>query len=382
MAIWHAACKGETSKFRATDRRVYGQCSICGRPIAVGEIINWTRTAEEGRMRQTTTPAPATTTTAGTAGAGALETMLADLVVARIAPTVDAAIDAKLARCDVDAIVRDAQAAIDARIAGISVPTRIEVVRPDTSTYKLDGVHCQTAQLMQHVLAGVDTWIAGPAGTGKSTALERIAASLDAEFYLCGVDVLNDPSKLFGYILPGTGMAVQTMFRDAWSGGWRERGKERAILVFDDADRVDNSQGPCALNGALANGMCAFPDKCLPRASGLTIAVTANTWGEGATSEYVGSARYDKAFRDRFVDLAWTIDPALERTLAGQHGDWYARVLHVRERVAQFGIKVLITPRATLLGARMLDAGIDRDAVESATLRRGMSAEQWDKVRA
>jgi cobaltochelatase CobS len=71
-----------------------------------------------------------------------------------------------------------------------------------------------------------------------------------------------------------------------------------------------------AFNAALANGVAAFPDGSIKRHPETVIIAAANTWGFGGDANYIGRAKLDAAFLDRFVTLAWGYDEDLERTIA------------------------------------------------------------------
>src|SRR5665213_1628561 len=111
------------------------------------------------------------------------------------------------------------------------------------------------------------------------------------------------------------------------------------------------------------------------------VIASANTWGHGASDNYVGRLKLDGAFLDRFAaKLTWNVDEKLELALAG-NADWVKRVQAIRGHVAAKGLRVLVTPRASIFGARMLAAGLDQVTVEQLVLRNGMSNDQWESVR-
>ena len=129
----------------------------------------------------------------------------------------------------------------------------------------------------------------------------------------------------------------------------------------------------------LANGLCMFPDGMVPRHPDCCIILTANTFGTGATNDYVGRLRQDAAFLNRFVTISWPIDEELEAATSPDT-KWTKRVQQVRANVAKKGIKVLVTPRATYYGAALLAAGLDQTTVETMTLKAAMTKEQWESV--
>jgi len=215
----------------------------------------------------------------------------------------------------------------------------------------------------------LNIWIAGPAGTGKTSAAEHASKALGLDFASTGA--LTESYKIFGFIAPGTGNYVATPFRKIWENG--------GVFLFDDCDASDPNV-LTEFNNALANGGCTFPDGYIPRNPDCVIVLTANTWGLGATNDYVGRMKQDAAFLDRFAKLYWPIDENLELATAPIES-WTRRVQQVRERCKEKGIKVLVTPRASYYGAALLQAGLCQSEVEESVLKGAMTEDNWISVR-
>jgi cobaltochelatase CobS len=215
----------------------------------------------------------------------------------------------------------------------------------------------------------LNIWLFGPAGTGKTTAARNVARALDLDFKFNSA--LDTGYKLTGFV-DANGRVVRTPFRDAWEHG--------GVYLFDEVD----GSAPSALiefNAALANGAHSFPDGIIPRHPDCIIIAGANTAGLGGTSEYVGRAKQDAAFLDRFVLIDWPIDEALELAIC-PNKDWCKRVQAIRQKVKERGIRgVLVSPRASLYGASLLAAGLSQDQVERMTLQKAMTPEQWSQVK-
>lgn len=214
----------------------------------------------------------------------------------------------------------------------------------------------------------LNVWLRGPAGSGKTTAARKAAEALGLPFHFNGA--VDTEYKLLGFT-DATGKVVRRAFREAWEHG--------GVYLFDEVD-ASMPGAVLALNAALANGYCDFPDGCLPKHADCIIIAAANTWGLGANAEYVGRIRQDAAFLDRFVKLDWPYDEKLETALC-PNPRWARHVQKTRANVAAKGIKAVISPRATYDGAALLAAGLDWDEVEAATIRGAMSDEQWESVR-
>src|ERR1035437_4425728 len=134
-------------------------------------------------------------------------------------------------------------------------------------------------------------WLAGPAGSGKTTAARKLAEALDRDFEFNGA--IDTEYKLSGFV-DANSRIVSTAFRKAW-----EEGK---VYLFDECD-ASMAGALLAFNAALANGHAAFPDQTIMRHANTVIIAAANTWGFGGDGNYVGRAKLDAAFLDRFVTV-------------------------------------------------------------------------------
>lgn len=215
----------------------------------------------------------------------------------------------------------------------------------------------------------LNVWLSGPAGSGKTTAAENVATALGLPFAFNGA--IDTEYKLLGFT-DAQGRVVSRPFRQVYEHG--------GVYLFDEIDRSMPS-AVLAFNAALANGVCDFPDGPVRRHPDCVIIAAANTYGLGAgADQYVGAMKQDAAFLDRFVYINWQIDADLERAVCPD-SEWCDYVQAVRTRVAVKGMRVIVSPRASLDGAALLAAGIHRDSVVQMTLRKGMSDEQWESVR-
>ena len=256
-----------------------------------------------------------------------------------------------------------------------AMPARTIEIKFNEVTNVVEGrQHMQFEELL-HVTASLvgtkeaNIWLAGAAGTGKTTAASNVAKALGMEFYTNGS--IANKYELTGFV-DAHGKLVRTPFRDAWEHG--------GVYLFDEVDGSVPS-ALLAFNAALANGIMAFPDGMIKRHKDCMIIAAANTFGNGATAEYVGRMKQDSAFLDRFTFIEWKIDEDLELHFSANK-DWAKYVQRVRKQVEAKGLKVVVTPRATIFGSTLLSSGkIPLDRVKEMTLKKGMSNDQWDMVK-
>lgn len=276
----------------------------------------------------------------------------------------------------IKAYVTNEFAAINAKVASIELakPTIVTLERKDLPSIELGVQHRHFSELLAMCNASLrgnsrlNVWVYGPAGTGKTTAAKFVAKALALPFYTLGA--LETGFQVLGYN-DAHGNYSTTLFRQCWEHG--------GVIALDEIDSYSTSAA-LALNGALANGHCAFPDRLVERHPNCIIIAGANTTGLGGTIEYVGRMKQDAAFLDRFVMLDWPIDEALEDALCANKS-WLAIVRHCRAAVISKQIKgAMITPRATLYGESLIDAGLKLERVLAATVKKGMSEAQWAMI--
>lgn len=280
-------------------------------------------------------------------------------------------------------ITRQVFEAIDSKLREIdAVPVRVTVVMPDREQDLPTLHHKDLPEVIQVIGAGVAPFLSGPAGTGKSTIIEQAAKTLGMDFYPMSCDPSMMRSALFGFIDAG-GKYHSTPFRDAYEKGG----------MFS-LDEIDNGHPSilAGLNQALANGHCAFPDGVITKHVGFMFSATANTWGLGATAEYVGRNPVDAATLDRFpAKLFIDYDAKMERQAALTYAtddthstisEWIDTVQGIRRRAAKDNVRILITPRATIAGARLIAAGIQVARVLELTVFAGVSKDVREKVAA
>lgn len=251
-------------------------------------------------------------------------------------------------------------------------PASLVITRPDVDPVRIDGhQHAALPDLIRMVSAGVHVWLSGPAGSGKTTLAEQTAAGLGLNFYSTGA--VTSDFRLMGFV-DAKGHTVRTPFREAFEHG--------GVFLWDEID-ASNPNALVAFNQALANGSFAFPDGMVKRHKDFRAIAAANTWGHGPTAEYVGRTRIDGATLDRFACLPINYDESLERALVGPDFESWARTVQkARKAATDHGIKAIISPRATLEGARLIAAGMIRHAVLDAVVRKGMDDNSWNKIQA
>jgi cobaltochelatase CobS len=232
------------------------------------------------------------------------------------------------------------------------------------------GVQHNHFPLLLKILATkLNIYIVGPAGAGKTTAAVNCAKALNVPFHFTGA--VASEFKLTGFI-DAQGRIVSTEFRKAYENG--------GLFLFDEID-ASYPQAVLAFNAALANDYMDFPDKRVERHKDFYCIAAANTYGQGADRQYIGRNQLDAASLDRFVFLDWSYDENLERELTGNQ-DWSDHVQAVRKFVESNKIRHVVSPRASIFGAKLLASGIEKDVVEDTVLWKGLDEATKQKIKA
>lgn len=248
----------------------------------------------------------------------------------------------------------------------------IEIITPEKRK-KVKGVqHNKFEHLLVVVGANQPVLLVGPAGTGKTHGAFQVAESFGLSFHSIAVGAQTSKSDLVGY-MDANHNYVTTQFREAYEKG--------GLFLLDEAD-AGNSNVLILLNAALSNGYMAFPDGMVSRHTDFRIVATANTYGHGASRQYVGRNQLDAATLDRFVTIAWDIDDKVEANLAGTTDagkKWLNVVRAVRKRaIEELELRVVISPRATQRGAVLLAAGMSFEDVLPIALTGNLPATERD----
>lgn len=248
----------------------------------------------------------------------------------------------------------------------------IEVKQPEKLPNKVIGVcHHLTEQIAQVANIGVHQMLVGPAGGGKTTCCEKVAEILNLKFYPMSVGPQTTKSDLLGFI-DAAGNYHTTPLRDAFEHG--------GLLLLDEVDAA-NAGVLTIINALLANGYCSFPDGVIQRNENFRCICACNTYGRGADRQYVGRNQLDAATLDRFAVVDFDYDDNLERMIAANDA-WVDKVQQYRKRAFELKMRVVISPRASIFGAKLLASGMKEKMVEELVIWKGVSAEIRSKLTA
>lgn len=223
----------------------------------------------------------------------------------------------------------------------------------------LKQTHRMLPAVVRAVAADCHPFLVGPAGSGKTTLARQVAQTLKLKFY--AENRVTSEFKLLGFV-NAQGKYVRTQFRDAYEKG--------GVFLLDEVDASD-PDALVALNSAIENGVCPFPDKLVEVHKDFKCIAAGNTFGRGADRQYVGRNQLDASTLDRFVIIYLDYDEDLEMELAG-NAEWARRVQAIRKAAEAVKARIIVSPRASIYGARLLAAGEDQGAVEESVVWKGI----------
>lgn len=258
-------------------------------------------------------------------------------------------------------------------------PKVTQIVVKDRPTVTLKGVqHKAFGDIMMSIAARCNTFLVGPAGTGKTTMVSQVADALGLSFHAENLTAATTEYALKGF-KDANSNYVPTKLREFFQNG--------GVYLLDEIDNANpNVLG--VLNSALSNGFMAFPDGMVAKHKDFIAVAAGNTYGNGATAEYVGRNPIDGATLDRFAFFNVDIDESVEDAMLAGYGlpsatakVWLEAVRRSRINVATSGLRVIVSPRATANGAALLAQGMDMDKVYLATVLKGAKQDQVEKIR-
>jgi cobaltochelatase CobS len=268
----------------------------------------------------------------------------------------------------------------------IPAPPTIRIEIPGRPEIEMARQHERFPLLLQGLAVGLNVLLVGPAGTGKTTAARKAAEALGLGFSCLSVGPQTSKSDLLGFVDAG-GTYRESMFVSAYRDG--------GVFLLDEID-AGNAGVLTVLNAALAGDVMATPIGMVARSPRFLTVAGANTYGQGASRQYVGRNQLDGATLDRFAVLDWPIDEGLEAVMIGlpapapaldlgrggliDAAAWLARIRSVRASIEKQQIRAIVSPRATQAGVALLAAGVGRYWTEEMVLWRGMPADARTRV--
>ena len=229
------------------------------------------------------------------------------------------------------------------------------------------GARPECAEIVRLIAAGLkNVWLAGPAGSGKTTLARTVSEALGARFgyQSFGPDITK--GDLIG------GVDVQGNYHEPAFVDFYEKG---GVYLLDEIDAADASI-LLVLNAALDNGHLSIPRhpdparRIIARHPETVIICAANTWGTGPDSQYIGRAQLDAAFLDRFTlaQLQIDYDMELEKKVCPD-SQLRATLQMIRQKIKEHKIRRIVGTRAMVKAGQLYSAGFTISEIKERLLR-------------
>ena len=230
--------------------------------------------------------------------------------------------------------------------------------------------HYVFEKVLIKIAARLNVYLPGPAGSGKTTIAEQVAEALGLPFYAYGA--IGMAHEFEGF-MNAQGNYVESMLYKAFKNG--------GMVLFDEMDG-SNANALLRLNAILANNIAAFPNgEMVKKHPDFVVIATGNTFGHGATAQYVGRNPLDGATLDRYVNIPMGYDEELERSIAGNDA-WVDFVQAVRHVAEEHKMRYIVSPRASINGAILIAAGDNLDDIKDETIfNKGFNEADLEKIR-
>lgn len=243
-------------------------------------------------------------------------------------------------------------------------------------------IHPVQAELEMMMELGLKPYLKGPAGSGKTHAVEAVAAKMDLDYIPMQFDGFTSPILIKGY------MDAQGKFSSTPVYEWLK--SEGGLLFVDEMDRGREDTLVC-FNSLLANGYQMFANGEILRMGPKHFVVAAgNTAMKGSDGAYTSAKKQDASVLDRFVTVNWGYDTALELSLAENIGGnngiaWAKWVQAVRVFLARpdSGVKesgIIAGMRVIMQGATLLARVSPSKAAEYTLWNKGISEATKDRI--
>lgn len=145
-------------------------------------------------------------------------------------------------------------------------------------------------RLKRVIEAGIkNIWLCGPAGSGKSVMTRNLAKELDLPYLCISCGIGTSSTEFIGYKYPNR---EGTKFAEYYA--------KPSIILLDEFTALDPAVAQIC-NAALANDEIETTTGTVYRHPECIIVATSNTYGNGASRQYVANNQLDASTIDRFV---------------------------------------------------------------------------------
>lgn len=197
-----------------------------------------------------------------------------------------------------------------------------------------DTTHNKFEDVLTLTSIDIPVFLVGEAGSGKNHLCKQIADALKLDFYFS--NAVTNEYKITGFI-DANGHYHETQFYKAFVEG--------GLFFFDEID-ASVPEVLVLLNAAIENKYFNFPTGKKDAHKDFRIIAAGNTYGQGASLQYVGRYQLDGASLDRFAVVDMTYDKNIEMLIAEDDTELVEAVGKIREIVQKNSLRIIVSYRA------------------------------------
>ena len=221
-----------------------------------------------------------------------------------------------------------------------------------------------------------NVYLHGPAGTGKSYMVKRIAEAIGAGYWETGI--VNMKEELLGFTDAGGRYVTPECVKILKDG---KEGKKLTIMLFDEFDGMPNGV-TLTWNNIFASRRFTTPEGTFNVHPSVRFVATGNTTMDGA-DEFYDRETVDKSVKTRWLFKAIDYDKKVEKKLAD--ADVVEFLQGLRRAKDNCGLDLLVTYREfTALQwskAIIADGIMDKESALESCVFKGLSEDDKDTLR-
>ena len=196
------------------------------------------------------------------------------------------------------------------------------------------------------IKAGINNlWMVGPAGCGKSTIARNVASEFELPYLCISCGIGTSAVEFVGYKYP---QRESTKFAEYY--------QKPSVILIDEMTALDPAVAQ-VINAALANNEIETTTGLVKRHPDCIIIATSNTFGAGASRQYVANNQLDASTIDRFIGGIIEVDYSLEYEMQYDL-EVVTYVLMLREVCAKYDIRRIASTRMIQAGSRLKNSYI------------------------